>query len=322
MTSTGLPNDDKLTKASRLASKLFHLRKQPLRLAVSVARRPGDIAALTGVVKSVPSVRVELRDRRAEAFAQRLQRAQYLLPPLVRQPVFLLEIPSDDKTYLAGRRKQAMRTNLRHAERAGCSCYLVEEEEDLKRAEKLLLQRWQTEGFHYPNQTVLWNDPSHVILLGTDESGTPNVIGGVWVCSPWAIVQMVARLDDQPASSYGRYLVHLELVRHLRERGVTHLVGDPALSARAGLQYVHYLLGFDLAYLTFEQPEGRVRPSVAVGGHRTDLLRPEQSSGNGLPGGDHLALKPFQGAGVTRPRGPAQGHAGQEVEGHLHHQFE
>jgi hypothetical protein len=88
--------------------------------------RPRQGIALFGLLRGTTSESVTLSDSRSgQVIREYFSRRSLGVLPVTRFCRGVLVLPRDHAEYLRGRRRQALRTNLRHATEAGIRCEIV-----------------------------------------------------------------------------------------------------------------------------------------------------------------------------------------------------
>jgi hypothetical protein len=151
----------------------------------------------------------------------------------------VLPLPEDFAQYLRGRHRQAVRTNIGHARRAGLTATRTE------------LQGWEPglddsrRGLLSPGPVDWWR------VRGPDAAGPP-------------LAEAIVTVDDDVAllhglgsrAKYARWLLHTEIVERLCGRcGVLLVNCDDAYLLGPGHRYFQRLLGYEIARL--ELPRAR-----------------------------------------------------------------
>jgi hypothetical protein len=160
-----------------------------------------------------------------------------------------LDLQSDDDVYLAGHRKQALRTNINHARRAGVRVTRLAGYRDWLAAAREIYQA------RPGGQEVLRqigppdDDEKMVYLVAVNRTGTPVAIAGAVVLDRLGVLFNLITRPGEPHGSVTRYLVHTELRSWLKLEGVQFLTAGSALRLVAGLQYFQHLLGYELRNL-------------------------------------------------------------------------
>jgi len=215
----------------------------------SVVRDPALIRVLVAVWR-LPVV--DLQVRRAEAD---IRFGAYFRP--ARRPIFtgpwaqaVLELPTVEEHYLAGRSKQALRTNLRHARDLGVTSVRVPTYEAWLRAASVIQHSRRDGpvlaremGVPEPGQQVAY-------YVARDADETPLAYAGVALFGQFAcLFTMFSHVDRQPSASWARYQLHTFLALDLGCSGVKHLLVGSALRQGAGNQYFQQLLGYRVCNL-------------------------------------------------------------------------
>jgi hypothetical protein len=231
--------------ASDLARRLPYSPPVPV-LIGSVVRNPALIRVFVAVWR-LPVV--ELRVPRADAdawfgnyFGSSRRRAQAIL-----------ELPTTERHYLAGRHRQALRTNLRHARDLGVTSDRVPAYEAWFEAARVVLQA-RCDG-HAVGREMDKPDPGQQMAyyVARDAHGTPLAFAGVALFGQFAVLfAMLSRPDRHPGASWARYQLHTFLALDLGRAGVRHLLVGSALRETVGNQYFQHLLGYRARNLRVE----------------------------------------------------------------------
>lgn len=208
---------------------------------------PNGLRALVLVVSRLPILTVSLTDSPAgRAILDHLsERRRGVRVNCIAQGV--LHLPATQAEYLAGRHRQAVRTNTRRARDAGIECRPVV---GVEREE--LLDRWiriwqpQVAPSVRPAQ-YMSGVPAHAEWwIAVDPGDIPLGLAVLSVDRDWALLRtMVCK------SHAARWLLHTHIVGKLCERGVGHfLVREAsALLMSPNLQYFQERLGYGIAHL-------------------------------------------------------------------------
>jgi hypothetical protein len=167
----------------------------------------------------------------------------------------VLLIPQRHSDYLRGRRRHALRTNLRRAAAAGIRCEEIGDRSLVldEVSEVLGCRRASLSDDEVRVLTNSWpglfSRPEMTVMVARDESGRPlAVIGAV-------IDEMVCLVRIAVASSHhARWALHDHLVRVLIDRGARYLLvesGGPfgALGFATNVHHYQHLLGYQLRHL-------------------------------------------------------------------------
>jgi hypothetical protein len=161
----------------------------------------------------------------------------------------LLDLAPDDEQYLAGRRKQALRTNLSHARRLGVRVNRVETYEEWSIAAREILQYVDGGPEMIQRMRPPTDGQDMGYYLAIDREDRPVAFSIAAIFNDVAIlVRAISRAGTSAASS-ARYLVHTFMRSDLRCRGVRHLIAGTAIRDASGLQYFQYLLGYEVRNL-------------------------------------------------------------------------
>jgi hypothetical protein len=166
----------------------------------------------------------------------------------------LLVVPEHHSDYLRGRRRQALRTNLRRAEVAGIRCEAISDPRrafdeimeivkhrrmSLTPAEPPILASWQ----------AMLERPEMTLLVARGRLGRPLALTGAVIDDAVCVIRLAV------ASSHeARWALHDHLVRILIARGVKYVLGEGggpfgALGFDANLLHYQHLLGYELRHL-------------------------------------------------------------------------
>lgn len=158
----------------------------------------------------------------------------------------LLTLPESEEAYLAGRHRQAVRTNVRKARATGITCHSVGPPgERLQVARSVYADRGDDDQV-----SLDWLEAR----LGAGEffvarvpAGEAVAFASVLVDGHAAYLEFFISSQNHEAAAQARYLLHVHLVVELGRAGVEHLVSDSLLAAPAGVRYFQHLVGFQPA---------------------------------------------------------------------------
>jgi hypothetical protein len=157
----------------------------------------------------------------------------------------VLDLPTAEKPYLAGRPKQALRTNLRHAGKVGVASSRIPTHEAWFEAASVVM------GARHDGPDAIQDlkepEPGQQVAyyVARDADDTPLAFARVALFGQFAVLfTMLSHLDRHPSASWARYQLHTFLALDLGRTGVRHLVVGPALREPAGHQYFQHLLGY------------------------------------------------------------------------------
>ena len=214
-----------------------------------IGRSPAAAAALVGLWDDLERIDALVPSDEADVLRDIL-RSTSDVAVLGVEPIAVLLIDDDDGRYLRGRRKQALRTNLRAANTRGCTAFTVPP--GIGRTEWNSCARLQMP----PNPWAGVEDwpigatDNHIAVAAVDADGALVGLTVARRFGSWAVLEMAFRFGADPDGSLSRYLVHAALLDALRSVGVRHLAGGGAMRLADGLQYLQYLLGYEPMHVT------------------------------------------------------------------------
>lgn len=165
--------------------------------------------------------------------------------PVDRLAVAVLALPPEPTTYLTGRRRQALRTNVRRSEQAGVTCADVVDPAERDRCVEHVIS---TRGDGDPRGVLdratrpglrRW------VSVAYDAAGDPVAFHEAVVDVSWAGVGAFLTSRTGSTTHDARYQLHVHAVRRLIGAGIGHLaVGGLTLLASPGIQYFQERTGF------------------------------------------------------------------------------
>jgi hypothetical protein len=217
-----------------------------------VVRDPALIRVLVAVWQ-LPVVDLRVRPADADAWFGASFRPARRTIFSGRRAQAVLELPTAEKHYLAGRPKQALRTNLRHARDLGVTSGRIPTYEAWFEAASVILHARRDGPVvaremdkPEPGQQVAY-------YVARDADETPLAFAGVAVFGQFAVLfTMLSHLDRHPSASWARYQLHTFLALDLGRSGVKYLLVGSALRETAGNQYCQHLLGYRARNLRVE----------------------------------------------------------------------
>jgi hypothetical protein len=166
----------------------------------------------------------------------------------------VLEIPATRADYLAGRHRQAVRTNLnRSAERGELARELTDPSEQLRALSSVMLRDerpWATAALEVVRRRAAHGAVRVFAAAGPD--GDDRAVSAVIVHAPYAYLALACSVEGE--GSYARYALHVHIVESLMTAGVRRLLVGPSGALLAGQRYFQRLLGFELANLVVSRP--------------------------------------------------------------------
>jgi hypothetical protein len=166
----------------------------------------------------------------------------------------LLVLPEHHSEYLRGRRRQALRTNLRRAEVAGIRCEAISDphrafDEITEIVKQRRTSATQAELQILASWEAVLEGKEMTILVARDQLGRPLALTGAVIDDAVCLIRLAV------ASSHeARWALHDYLVRILIARGVKYLLGEGggpfgALGFDANLLHYQHLLGYELRHM-------------------------------------------------------------------------
>ena len=166
----------------------------------------------------------------------------------------LLVLPEHHSDYLRGRRRQALRTNLRRAEVAGIRCEAISDphrafDEITEIVKQRRTSATQAELQILASWEAVLEGPEMTLLVARDQLGRPLALTGAVIDDAVCLIRLAV------ASSHeARWGLHDYLVQLLIARGVKYLLGEGggpfgALGFDANLLHYQHLLGYELRHL-------------------------------------------------------------------------
>jgi hypothetical protein len=237
------------------------------RLLAAGVRRPRRVLALARLLLHTRSEEVLLSESSTGHRARRYFDQRFLgIFPQNRLCQAVLILPHCHADYLRGRRRQALRTNLRRAAAAGIRCEQMAELSDALDATQEILERRVKQRTEVEPAAVMriWRTifarPDMSLAVARDKQGRPLAL-------------IAAMVDERLCVIYGgvacdrdaRWALHDHLVRLLIARGVRHVLADGggpfgALGFTPEVHYYQRLLGYELRHLV----PRRAHPAAAA----------------------------------------------------------
>lgn len=237
--------------ASDLARRLPYSPRAAI-VAGSVLRDPALIRVVVAVWR-LPVVDLRVRQADLDAWlgvfvgpVSRAMRGR-------RWAQAVLYLPTAEKPYLAGRPKQALRTNLRHACKVGVTSSRIPTHGVWFEAASLVLaaRHDSPDALEEMKEPGPGQQVAYYVARDADE--TPLAIARVALFGQFAVLfTMLSHLDRHPSASWARYQLHTFLALDLGRTGIRHLLVGPALRESPGNQYFQHLLGYRVRNLRVE----------------------------------------------------------------------
>jgi len=236
------------------------------RLVAAGVRRPRRAAALIGLLLRTPTEHVDLsRTPAGHALDDYFSQRSLGVIPRKRFCRGVLLLPGDHAAYLRGRRRQALRTNLRRAAAAGIQCEVVS---DRRRADQnivgVLRRQWSslTEAdlqYRLNDVAACLARPDVTLTVARDEHGHPVAMATTLIDDKVGLIKHAVAISHE-----ARWALHDHIVRILIARRVRYLLaGDEGLFGALGyptnVQHYQHLLGYELRHVIPARPHRATR---------------------------------------------------------------
>jgi hypothetical protein len=215
---------------------------------LALLRHPRMLSAAMSIA-GLPTVTVELSHQNAAVWSAPT------FPPATRRLAAgwraqaILDLQSGDDLYFAGHRKQALRTNINHARRAGVTVTRLASFNDWLAAAREIYQR-RPGGQEALRQIGPPDDDEKMVyLVATNRNGTPVAVAGAVILDRLGVLFTLITRPGEPQAGFSRYLTHTDLRSRLKLDGVQFLTAGSALRLAPGLQYFQHLLGYEVRNL-------------------------------------------------------------------------
>jgi hypothetical protein len=239
-----------------------------IRLMAIAVRRPRRLAALAALLLKTPRAYVVLSGSSAgRALEEYFNKRSMGVMPVTRFCRGILVLPRDHSDYLRGRRRQALRTNLRRAADAGITCEVVTERE---RALEDISEVWRRQWHSLPEEEfeIRFSELRQsverseiTIAVARDADGRPLAMAAAFIDETLCLIKHAVATSHE-----ARWALHDYMVRFLIDRGVQYLLADGGgtfgvLGFTTNLQHYQHLLGYELRHV------------IPVGGKRLNWRR-------------------------------------------------
>ena len=214
----------------------------------NVVRNPALIRVLVAIGR-LPVVDLQVRRADVDAWSEaRFDPARH-----GRLAQAVLDLPAVEERYLAGRHKQALRTNLRHARDLGVTSDRIPTYEAWFEEASSIPQACGDSKAVPPEMDKPEPRQRVAYYVARDAHETPLACAGIALFGQFAVLfGMCSRHDLHPSASFARYQLHTFLALDLGSSGVKHLLVGSALRETAGNQYFQHLLGYRARNLRVE----------------------------------------------------------------------
>jgi hypothetical protein len=228
--------------------------RQLFALVASATRRPAQLVALFRLLLLTPAEVVQLSSAETGLALRQYFDQRFLgILPQNRLCRGVLLIPADHRAYLRGRRRQALRTNLRRAATNGVWCELLSDRAQALAAVEEVLPARRKAPDDLATLRATWRQifaqPELTVFVARGPRGSAlAVIAAVIDCDVCLIRIAIASNYD------ARWALHDHLARELSGRGVRYLLAEGdgpfgALGFDRELHHYQHLLGYELRHL-------------------------------------------------------------------------
>jgi hypothetical protein len=182
---------------------------------------------------------------------------QLIFPP-AGDPIFdgylaqaVLNLDPNDAAYLSGRRRQTLRTNLRHAQARGIKAIRLPSYVDWfpVAREMLTLREWGQNSLDRMSAPGPTQDMGYFAAVDRGD----RIVGetAVAIFGGTAVLFSALSRQGHPGSAESRYLLHTFMRSELRAQGIRTIVAGSVLRTRPGTRYFQHLVGYDVRNLAF-----------------------------------------------------------------------
>ncbi len=224
------------------------------RTGLATAEARAGLLATLRVLRSLPVVDLPLSREPAGTELRRWFGGDARVAVWDRGPVAVLQLPATTAEYLSGRPRQALRTNLTRARKAGLTCTPVTDDDE----------RWATVDVvarlrhQDPGAMVLERRPEDVrtrVLVARTAEGEAVGLAEFVVDTEVGGLATLVTAPGNPAGAALRSLLHLAVVEHLLAEDVRLLVvSGSMLLTPAGTRYHQRRTGFVPARVRLVEP--------------------------------------------------------------------
>jgi hypothetical protein len=238
-------------------------------LLAALTRRPATLLRVLFAVARLPIVEVCITSAEAAALFSR-----DFAP--ISAPIFggrlaqaVLDLEPDDQTYLSGRSRQALRTNMKHAQKRGVEVTRVASYGEWSAATQEILGSREGAQERLAQLRPPPDTQDMGYFVAVDDTGHAVAISAVAIFSDYAMLVWSLSAPDHPAASSSRYLLHTYMRSNLRGQGVRHLIAGTGVRDAPGLHYFQHLLGYQVRNLRIRVRDGAATmPAFVPGAYR------------------------------------------------------
>jgi hypothetical protein len=215
-----------------------------------ILRHPVLVSRTARYVAALPQLSITLsRSPIGDDIAGKLQHSKLGLPT-GRLAQSVIDVPPKVETYLSGRPRQALRTNLGHARRLGLTVERAPADADFQPTiDQVLRKREATDAeisrFHaeHPLYAGSW---AYVVAM----AGDPLLFMVLYVDDECAWLELLMIGERSKEALLARYAAYERVVADLGAAGIRYLLADSGLAVPDHVRYFQHLVGHRLVNLS------------------------------------------------------------------------
>jgi len=213
-------------------------------LVVFVVSRRAALPAMSRSVRALPLLQVDASSGPAGLEIARHLSVRHIGRRVNRRAVGVLRLPEDPVLYLQGGKRQAVRTNLHHAEELGFS-FRELPDAATTRVEAARILRLHGDEFWDADELArsVARGASRVFVVA-DSAGAIQALAAAVVDTTWAHMYLCIS-DRSPSAHAALYLLNVGVVRQLAAEGLRYLFVRSAFQLTPGQRYLQARLGFE-----------------------------------------------------------------------------
>lgn len=234
--------------------------RRAARFVADAMQRPRRVAALIAQILGTKTERVVLSGS-PSGEALRAYFTQRLLAFFPRNRLCrgVLILPQHHEEYLRGRRRQALRTNLKKARIAGIRCETTNDRTVALDVLSDEFNRRDTSSGDRERWGATLARPEVTVMVAYDRRDTPLAISAAVIDDTVCLIELALARSHE-----ARWALHDHLVRTLIARRVRYLLatgGGPlgALAFATNVQHYQRLLGYELRHVIPASPQPKTR---------------------------------------------------------------
>jgi hypothetical protein len=165
---------------------------------------------------------------------------------------FVLEVPATEAEYLAGKSRQALRTNLHHAARAGIKCERLSCYDDWRHVVEVILHKRPGPERHLLEAMRPPGPPHRIALYAAkDASERPVAFAVTATFGELSYLPLLLSTPDHRGASPALWALNAYVVLDCASDGIRYLTVGSALRDGPGSQYLAHRLGYRVRNLRF-----------------------------------------------------------------------